>query len=252
MKVSQFKKLIREEVRKVLKEANTSLDPNATYKVDITTSRGDFDPGKVKKVVGEPSRVAKAVEKMALDDMKAAGYDDEDDISEFIQVIKLDQDTYYILTGEEGVTIVGKPKSQKYGQFWTLIDTDLDAAADMFDTMDADTAKSPDRAQSFQVGDIVHPLVDKRLQFKIVKLYSKESEFKAAMSKSPKGKEALKWYNNYIADFTSPGDKQHFTSFAELQLVSTKPANFRNSNYYHDSIWSEPVPIVLPTYELRK
>ncbi len=134
----QFRKLIREEIRKVIKEA---IDPNTTYRVDIGTSRGEFDPGKVKKVAGEPLMVAKAVLKMAKDGMMDAGYGEED-ASEFIIAYKLDQDTYYIMTGEEDVTVVGKPNSKKYGQFWSLIDSDPDAASDMFDNMDMAAASA--------------------------------------------------------------------------------------------------------------
>jgi len=137
MKKSEFRKLIREEIRSVLKEA---LDPNTTYRVDIGTSRwsngapysysGEFDPGKVKKVAGEPLMVAKAVLKMAKDDRKG----------EYIMAFELDQDTYFIIIGDEDVTIVGKPKSKKYGQFWSLIDSDPDAASDMLDDMDVAAA----------------------------------------------------------------------------------------------------------------
>ena len=133
MKISEFRKLIREEVRKVVNEAK--LDPNATYKIDVGVSRGEFDPSDLKKVSGEPSMVAKAVKKKAILDM------DGDD--EFVSAYKLDNDTYYILTGEESVTIVGKLKSKKYGAFWSLMSTDEEAAADMLDLMDEKSIDSP-------------------------------------------------------------------------------------------------------------
>ena len=132
MKVSEFRKLIREEVRKVIKEAK--LDPNATYKIDVGASRGEFDPSDLKKVSGEPLMVAKAVKKKAIAD------NDGDD--EFAMALKLDNDTYYIMTGEESVTIVGKPKSKKYGAFWSLLSTDENAAAEMFDAMDEDATRA--------------------------------------------------------------------------------------------------------------
>ena len=132
MKISEFRKLIREEVRKVLKEAK--LDPNATYKIDVGASRGEFDPSDLKKVSGEPLMVAKAVKKRAIAD------NDGDD--EFAMGYKLDNDTYYIMTGEESVTIVGKPKSKKYGAFWSLLSTDENAAAEMFDAMDEDATRA--------------------------------------------------------------------------------------------------------------
>ena len=133
MKISEFRKLIREEVRKVIKEAK--LDPNATYKIDVGVSRGEFDPSDLKKVSGEPLMVAKAVKKRAIAD------NDGDD--EFAMGYKLDNDTYYIMTGEESVTIVGKPKSKKYGAFWSLIGTDDEAAAEMLDLMDEKSVDSP-------------------------------------------------------------------------------------------------------------
>lgn len=134
MKISEFRKLIREEVRKVVNEAK--LDPNATYKIDVGVSRGEFDPSDLKKISGEPLMVAKAVKKKAIADM------DGDD--EFVSAYKLDNDTYYILTGEESVTIVGKPKSKKYGAFWSLMNSeDEEAAADMLDLMDEKSVDSP-------------------------------------------------------------------------------------------------------------
>ena len=132
MKITEFRKLIREEVRKVIKEAK--LDPNATYKIDVGASRGEFDPSDLKKVSGEPLMVAKAVKKRAIAD------NDGDD--EFAMGYKLDNDTYYIMTGEESVTIVGKPKSKKYGAFWSLLSTDENAAAEMFDAMDEDATRA--------------------------------------------------------------------------------------------------------------
>ena len=133
MKISEFRKLIREEVRKVIKEVK--LDPNATYKIDVGVSRGEFDPSDLKKVSGEPLMVAKAVKKRAIAD------NDGDD--EFAMGYKLDNDTYYIMTGEESVTIVGKPKSKKYGAFWSLLSTDQEAAAEMLDLMDEKSVDSP-------------------------------------------------------------------------------------------------------------
>ena len=132
MKLTEFRKLIREEVRKVIKEVK--LDPNATYKIDVGVSRGEFDPSDLKKVSGEPLMVAKAVKKRAIAD------NDGDD--EFAMGYKLDNDTYYIMTGEESVTIVGKPKSKKYGAFWSLLSTDENAAAEMFDAMDEDATRA--------------------------------------------------------------------------------------------------------------
>ncbi len=64
---------------------------------------------------------------------------------EFIRGFKLDEDTYYILTGEETVAVVGKPKSKKYGEFWSmLVDDDLDGAGEIFDQMDIDSGNAPE------------------------------------------------------------------------------------------------------------
>ena len=136
MKLTEFRKLIREEVRKVIKEVK--LDPNATYKIDVGVSRGEFDPSDLKKVSGEPLMVAKAVKKKAIADMDGSAFDEE-----FVSGHKLDNDTYYILTGEESVTIVGRPRSKKYGAFWSLIGTDDEAAAEMLDLMDEKSVDSP-------------------------------------------------------------------------------------------------------------
>jgi hypothetical protein len=137
MRVSQFRKLIREEVRKVLKE---QLNPNDTYVVDVGSSRGDFDPARIQKVSGD-------VRTVAIEELKNATNDagDPEFAEEFIRAFKLDQDTYYILTGEESVTVVGKPISKKYGNFWTMLASkDFDGAAKIFDRMDADSVKSPE------------------------------------------------------------------------------------------------------------
>jgi hypothetical protein len=138
MKSLELRKLIREEVRKVLKEANGSLDPNATYKVDIGTSRGEFDPSDVKKLSGQPLMAAKAVLKMVYKDYEDADYSEEE-ISEYVSAVKLDEYTYYIMTGEEDVTIVGSPKSSTYGKFWSLVGTNPDAAESIFRKMDKAT-----------------------------------------------------------------------------------------------------------------
>lgn len=113
MKTQEFRKLIREEIRKVLKEAEESLDPNATYVIQIGTSYGEYEPYEVKKVSGNPLMVAKAVKKKALSDLEGT-----DGPIDMIDAFKLDNDTYMIVTSEEDVTIVGRPKSKKYGAFW--------------------------------------------------------------------------------------------------------------------------------------
>ena len=185
MKVSQFRKLIREEVRRALNEdprydkpplknlakrpaymaaraaaqakkakrsgpsvgqtvTTTNLDPNTVYKVDIISSRGGFDPGLLKKVTnqGPPRAVALAVWRVA----KEISFDD-DSLDGSVQGYKLDEDTYYILVGEEDITIVGKLTSKKYGKFWSMLaNGDLDGAEKLFNKMDADSANATDLA----------------------------------------------------------------------------------------------------------
>jgi hypothetical protein len=141
MKASEFRKLIREEVRKALKE---ELDPNATYKINVGVSRGEFDPSDIKKVSGQPSMVAKAVMKMAYEDYIEAGYDEDEILEEYVRMFKLDEYTYYILTGEEDVVLVGSPKSKKYGAFWSLVETDPEAAESMFQDIEEDSMNADD------------------------------------------------------------------------------------------------------------
>lgn len=113
MKISEFRKLIREEIKKVLKEAGEPLDPNATYMIQVGTSE-DYDPYEVKKVTGNPMTVAKAIKQKTLRALKGT-----DAPLDMIEAFKLDNDTYMVVTSDEDVTIVGSPKSKKYGAFWT-------------------------------------------------------------------------------------------------------------------------------------
>ena len=133
MKASEFRKLIREEVRRVLKEVDAPLDPNATYMIQIGTSRGEYDPMDLKKVSGNPLTVAKAVKKKTLSDFE--GTDAPLDI---IDAFKIDNDTYMVVIGEEDVVIVGRPKSTKYGAFWT--DPNSKASEKLFNKMEDDMA----------------------------------------------------------------------------------------------------------------
>lgn len=135
MKQSQLRNIIREEIRKVVKEA--VLDPNATYKVDIITS--DFTPDKVTKLSKDPLMVAKALKKVALGNL--GGPDDFD--AEFIKAHKLDNDTYIVSTGEETATVVGKPSSKLYGPFWSMLQSgDMDGAEKMWYRMDKASLKA--------------------------------------------------------------------------------------------------------------
>ena len=135
MKASEFRKLIREEVRRVLKEVDTPLDPNATYVVQIGTSYGEYEPSQVRKVSGNPLMVAKAVKKKALSDLEGT-----DAPMDMIDAFKLDNDTYMIVTSEEDVTIVGSPKSKKYGAFW--IDPTSDESEELYYEMEDNAGDS--------------------------------------------------------------------------------------------------------------
>ncbi len=135
MKASEFRKLIREEVRRVLKEVDTPLDPNATYVVQIGTSYGEYEPSQVRKVSGNPLTVAKAVKKKALSDLEGT-----DAPMDMIDAFKLDNDTYMVVTSEEDVTIVGSPKSKKYGAFW--IDPTSDESEELYYEMEDNAGDS--------------------------------------------------------------------------------------------------------------
>jgi len=59
-----------------------------------------------------------------------------------VRMFKLDEYTYYIMTGEEDVVVVGSPKSKKYGKFWSLIETDPEAAESMFEDIEEDSTNA--------------------------------------------------------------------------------------------------------------
>ena len=101
-----------------------SLDPNSTYQIDITYDHM-LKPDDIKQVSGDPLTIAKSIKKAAIQKMgsdMAAHLDFAYGGDEFVSAYELDKDTYYIITGEETMTIVGKPKSVKYGSFWTSPD----------------------------------------------------------------------------------------------------------------------------------
>lgn len=99
-----------------------ALDPNSTYRIDTSFEGGEEND--IKKVSGDPLAVAKTVKQEAI---KQMGSD------EFVSVFELDKDTYYILTGEESITVIGKPRSPKYGGFWSSPD------GEYIDQMDSDS-----------------------------------------------------------------------------------------------------------------
>lgn len=127
----QFRQLIREEIRKVLKEANSSLDPNATYTVQIGTSYNEYDPYDVKKVSGNPMAVAKAIKQQTLRDLEGTDAD-----LDMVEAFKLDNDTYMVVISDEDVVIVGSPKSPKYGAFW--LDPKSKASKKLYNKMEDD------------------------------------------------------------------------------------------------------------------
>tara|TARA_R110001606_G_scaffold226882_1_gene374966 strand:+ start:1328 stop:1684 length:357 start_codon:yes stop_codon:yes gene_type:complete len=102
-----------------------SLDPNGTYQLDTEYESGEdsfrrdnwLEPSDVKQVSGDPLTVAKAIMKK---EFYATGFE-------------LDKDTYYIVTGDDTITVVGSPKSAKYGGFWSAPD------GDQLDQMDGDS-----------------------------------------------------------------------------------------------------------------
>jgi hypothetical protein len=126
-----FKARLSSNDASLLKEANEPLDPNATYVIQIGTSYEEYDPYEVKKVSGNPLTVAKAVKKKALSDLE-----DTDAPTDMIAAFKLDNDTYMVVTSEEDVTIVGSPKSKKYGAFW--IDPTSDESEELYYEMEDD------------------------------------------------------------------------------------------------------------------
>ena len=110
-------------------------DLDVTLVVDIISCRGEFDPSEVKHVVGSSFETANARLKMAIEDHERAGFEQEE-IDENVRMFKLDEYTYFILTGEDEFCIVGSPKSEAYGEFWSLLNDDPEAAAEMFEDMD--------------------------------------------------------------------------------------------------------------------
>tara|TARA_R110000803_G_scaffold49207_3_gene102276 strand:- start:390 stop:818 length:429 start_codon:yes stop_codon:yes gene_type:complete len=119
------------EFSNTIREAQ--LDPNSTYVVDLETRHGEYrGEDDVKKVSGDPLTVAKAVKKRAI----SGG----DGIEEFVSAFELDKDTYYILTSDDTMTVVGRPRSPKYGAFWTS--DGGEELYDLIDQMDEDSMKS--------------------------------------------------------------------------------------------------------------
>ena len=104
-----------------------AIDPNSTYRIDTDFDGFGVTSGDVKKISGDPLTAARVVKQEAI---KSLGGD------ELVDAFQLDKYTYYITTGEEGVTVVGSPRSPKYGGFWA----------------------SPDRATIKQMGEDAGPI----------------------------------------------------------------------------------------------
>lgn len=139
MKISEFKKLIREEVQNVLKEIQ--IRPNGLYSVEINVGSG-FKPSEIKKLSGDLHYTAvRDGLKTAIENLKKSG-NDLKSISKIVKAYLVDSDTYYIRTGKQTVTIMGSPKAKTYGQFWSLLDAKSRAAANMYKKMDAEKRKS--------------------------------------------------------------------------------------------------------------
>ena len=207
MKTTEFRKLIREEIRKVLKEAEETLDPNATYTIQIGTTRGEYDPYKVKKVSGNPLTVAKAIEKKAIQDL--SGTDAPAD--EIVTLLKIDNDTYMVTTTEEDVTVVGSPKSKKYGAFWS--DPMSDASEDLFNEMENDAQEISGQPQiskqNVKVGDIVFAKIKGVGTFrrKVAEIYPDKNAMITSLKKLKLSKSkydtSIKMFNTYNRNYVS-------------------------------------------------
>ena len=89
-----------------------AVDPNSTYRIDTDFEGYGIASRDIQKVSGDPITAAMAVKQEAIKYLGSEG-------NRLVSVVQLDKDTYYITTGEEGVTIVGSPRSPKYGSFWS-------------------------------------------------------------------------------------------------------------------------------------
>lgn len=89
-----------------------AVDPNSTYRIDTDFEGAGITSRDIEKVPGDPVTAAMAVKQEAIKYLGSEG-------SRLVSVVQLDKDTYFITTGEEGVTIVGSPRSPNYGSFWS-------------------------------------------------------------------------------------------------------------------------------------
>lgn len=89
-----------------------AVDPNSTYRIDTDFEGYGIASRDIQKVSGDPITAAMTVKQEAIKYLGSEG-------SRLVSVVQLDKDTYYITTGEEGVTIVGSPRSPNYGSFWS-------------------------------------------------------------------------------------------------------------------------------------
>ena len=111
MNKSEFRKLIREEIRKIVREAKggstTKLDPNSTYVCKVNLEHGEGVTG-MKKVMGDPLSVAQKLKKGNQ------------------RILKVDNNTYLIELSDVRMILVGKPSSrnQYMVNFWKEYEKD--------------------------------------------------------------------------------------------------------------------------------
>lgn len=89
-----------------------AVDLNSTYRIDTDFEGAGITSRDIEKVPGDPVTAAMAVKQEAIKYLGSEG-------SRLVSVVQLDKDTYFITTGEEGVTIIGSPRSPNYGSFWS-------------------------------------------------------------------------------------------------------------------------------------
>lgn len=133
MKLSQFRSLIREEVRRMIRENKNNTKPapqrrkqlkeaiqdGVTYFLPVYTDAGwDFSANELKAMPGKnPLQVGKAETKRLRRKM-------EDDSWDLYQL-----DSYmFMAIGEEGAFIVGTTQSPKYGQIWSMVEANKESA----------------------------------------------------------------------------------------------------------------------------
>ena len=137
MKLSQFRQIIKEEVRKAIlenkgnrkqrqKRLREAVQPGVTYLLGFDNSMGfDYISSDLETKPGkDPLQVGKAEIKRLRRAM-------EDDTW---TLYKIDSNMY-MGQGEEGAFIVGNTQSPKYGKIWSMIDAQIDKGIASDDTV---------------------------------------------------------------------------------------------------------------------